>query len=155
MNKNTDRQLSLDGLFYPPPPPVADAAGALDLGLRVRNTLKQLLKDARAGQAGGVGHRDAIAEAISFLTGRPVSKNMLDRYAAPSASEWRFPLEILPALIKATGDFRLLHMIAEACGARVLIGEEVIDAEIGRVQRSIEQLKRREAELKRVRGDKR
>ena len=72
-----------------------------------------------------------VAAAISRMTDREISKHMLDRYSAITTEQWRFPLEALPALTKATGDFRLLELIADRCGCRVLRGEEAILAEIG------------------------
>lgn len=112
--------------FEVPPEPVGENGG-LDISQEVREVLSEVL--AKAATRGVDRH--AVAAAISRLTEREISKHMLDRYSAITTEDWRFPLEALPALVKATGDFRLLELIADACGCRVLRGEEAILAEIG------------------------
>jgi len=124
------RQLTLDALFMAPAPMMREEAGCLDISLRVREELADTLsrtKDSSSGQK----DRYTIAAEMSRLCGRDFTKNMLDRCTAPSAEDWRFPLEALPALIQATGDYRLLDMVAEACGCRVLRREEAWLAEYG------------------------
>ncbi len=56
---------------------------------------------------------------------------MLDRYAAPSCAEWRLPAEIVPAIVAATEDRRVIELLVEACGGRVLWGDEAVVAEMG------------------------
>lgn len=112
--------------FDVPPEPVGDSGG-LNIAEEVREILSEILAKAAAR---GVD-RHEVAAAISRLTEREVSKHMLDRYSAITTEQWRFPLECLPALTKTTGDFRLLELVAAACGCRVLRGEEAILAEIG------------------------
>lgn len=112
--------------FDVPPEPVTDTGG-LDISQPVREVLSEVLAKASAR---GID-RHEVAAAISRLTDRDMSKHMLDRYSAITTEDWRFPLEALPALTKATGDFRLLELIADRCGCRVLRGEEAILAEIG------------------------
>jgi hypothetical protein len=68
---------------------------------------------------------------ISRLSNRSMTKDMLDQYCANSADGKRFPLEALPALVLATGDYRLLEFIADRCGCRILRGEEAVVAELG------------------------
>lgn len=112
--------------FDVPAEPVADTGG-LDIAEPIRELLSEMLAKASAR---GLDRHD-VAAAISRLTDREISKHMLDRYSAIATEQWRLPLEVLPALTKATGDFRLLELIADRCGCRVLRGEEAILAEIG------------------------
>ena len=57
--------------------------------------------------------RDAIAEAMAAWLGEDVSKNLLDAYASQAREEHVISLLRLIALIHATGDLRILQMIAE------------------------------------------
>ncbi|TXH34808.1 MAG: hypothetical protein E6Q98_18170 [Rhodospirillaceae bacterium] len=143
------RQLTLDAMFMAPAPAPRQDAGSLDISLRVREELADTL--ARTKEASG-GERDryAIAAEISRLAGRDFTKNMLDRCTAPSAEDWRFPLEALPALIQATGDYHLLDLVAEACGCRVLRREEAWIAEFGSLLAAQKELRDRIATYKNV-----
>lgn len=117
----------LEMTFFTVPETPRSDAGALDLSLVIRDVLVETLSVATLH---GMDRHDVAAK-VSRLTNRDMSKNMLDRYTAPSAEDWRFPLEALPALIMATGDYRLLELIAEKCGCRIARGEEALLAEIG------------------------
>ena len=121
------RQLSLDALFFEAPPTPQSTAGGCDVALAVREALNETISCARRDGT----DRYEIASRISRYSGRDMTKATLDRYCAPSAEDWRFPMEALPALIAATGDYRLLDLVAEACGCRVLRGEEAWLAEFG------------------------
>lgn len=105
------RQLSL----------LAGRPGSLDISLKISRALSDALTEQRRG---GTGNRERVAHLMSALSGTRVTKAMLDRYAAASSTAWRFPLELLPAFVAATGDVRLLELVAEACGSIVLKPEE-------------------------------
>lgn len=97
-----------------------------DLAMAIREAVADSLASAKdTGK-----DRFAVAVEMSRLAARDVTKNMLDRYCAPSADEWRFPLELLPALVTATGDTRLVTLMAEACGFKALPGEAQAVAEL-------------------------
>lgn len=153
MNRRDHRQLSLDALLEPPPA-MGSTPGSLDIGLKIREALGALLHDAVHAATGERMDRHDVAGAMSRLTGRDHTKNMLDRYSAPSADDWRFPLEALPALVKATGDYRLLYLVAEACGATVNVGAEVLDARIARLQHEVIERERAIKTLRRLRSGK-
>jgi hypothetical protein len=120
-----DGQLEMS--FFDVPPSPAPDDGSLDMAREVREILSEVL-----GRAAARGtDRFEISTLISRLTDRDISKHMLDRYSSTASEDWRFPLEALPALTQATGDFALLELIAERCGCRVLRGEEAMLAEIG------------------------
>lgn len=99
-------------------------------GAALSTAIREAVSDALAFAKAQGRDRFAVASDMSRLTGRDMTKNMLDRYAAPSADDWRFPLEALPALVKATGDTRLVTLIAEACGFKALPGEATAVAEL-------------------------
>lgn len=117
----------LEMTFFTVPETPRSDAGALDFALAIRDALSETLA---AASARGID-RHEVAAMVSRLTGREMSKNMLDRYCAHSADDWRFPLEALPALTIATGDYRLLELVNSSCGCRVARGEEALLAEIG------------------------
>ncbi|WP_404991361.1 hypothetical protein [Cupriavidus pauculus] len=113
--------------FFEVPPKPNNEAGSLDVAMAVREALANSLA---AATAGGKDRHD-IAAQVSRLSNHDLTKNMLDRYCAPSAENWRLPAEAIPALVVATGDFRLLEILAAACGCKVYQGEAAKLAEIG------------------------
>jgi hypothetical protein len=113
--------------FFTVPETPRTEAGGLDIALAVRDALTEMLSTASTQGM----DRHTVGAQVSRLSNRDMSKNMLDRYCAPSADEWRFPLEALPALTLATGDYRLLELVAAKCGCRITRGEEALLAEIG------------------------
>jgi len=130
--------------FFAVPPAPRMETGGLDVALMVREMLVQVLAEAQAR-----GHdRYEVAAQVSRLSARDVSKDMLDRYCAPSAEGWRFPLEALPALTQATGDYRLLELVAEKCGCRVARGEEAVLLELAALELHERATKARLAALK-------
>jgi hypothetical protein len=120
-------QLSLS--FFDIPAAMRPESGGLDIAVAVRETLALLLADAARH-----GHdRFDVATQVSRLSGRDMTKNMLDRYTS-DGGEWRFPLEALPALTQATGDYRLLELAAEKCGCRLTRGNESVLLEIAALE---------------------
>lgn len=113
--------------FFDVPVAPIDEAGSLDIAHAVRDLLVDILS---AAKTAGLDRYD-VATMISRLSSRSLTKDMLDQYCANSAEGKRFPLEALPALILATGDYRLLEFIADRCGCRILRGEEAMVAELG------------------------
>lgn len=131
--------------FFEVPAAARHDSGGLNIALAVRETLADLL-----GSAALQGcDRHEVAARISRLANHEISKHMLDRYTAPSADGWRFPLEALPALTQATGDYRLLELVAQACGCRVYRGEEALLAEIGALTLQERSVKARLTDLRR------
>lgn len=118
------QQLSFDGLFVQP----VRAAAKSDLGQALRRALSDALT--RTSRDTGVA-RPALAERIGALAGRPLTSAMLDRYCAPSCVQWRLPAETVPAVVAATQDRKIVEILAEACGGRVLWGDEAVVAEMG------------------------
>jgi len=119
-------QLAFEGLFVGPGAVPAPRPG--NVGPRLRRALSDALTD--TSRSTGVP-RPRLAERIGELAGRPLTSAMLDRYAAPSCAEWRLPAEIVPAIVAATQDRRVIELLVEACGGRVLWGDEAVVAEMG------------------------
>lgn len=109
-----------------------EALPLAEFGQQVRTVLAETLAGAR--DARGLD-RFAVAAEMSRLmgddsSGREMTKRMLDNYCAPSGTDWRFPLEALPLLIRATGDTRLLTLTASACGQKVVPAEAAMLGEL-------------------------
>lgn len=101
--------------------------GGLDIGHAVRDILSDVLSAARAMGM----DRDEVCAQIARLSNFHITRPTMNNYCAPSAVDRNFPLEALPALTVATGDYRLLELIAETCGCRILRGSEAMVAELG------------------------
>lgn len=127
------------------PVELSPTPGALDCSETVRRVLGDLIKKAPHS-------RQEIAEQMSVLTGKEISEHSLDSWTADSRKGWRFPLEYLPAFEVATETHELTSWMADLRGCRVLVGKDVLDAEIGKLERVKENAGRRIRQLKDVIG---
>ncbi|MBX9752283.1 MAG: hypothetical protein K5Q68_22025 [Roseococcus sp.] len=120
-----------------------------EFGQQVRTLLAETLATAR--EAHGLD-RFAVAAEMSRLMGedsdgREVTKRMLDNYCAPSGTDWRFPLEALPLLCRATGDTRLLTLTVQACGMKALPAEAAALGELMLLEMQERELRERKKAL--------
>lgn len=97
--------------------------------------------------------RHEVATQIGRLTGREFSKYMLDAYTAESRETHIPPIDTAIAFDMATGGVAMLNLYAAKLGARVLVGKESLDAEIGKLERIKEDATRKVRELKRMMGE--
>ncbi len=135
---------SLD-LFDIPIAP-APVGGSLDYATELRCVLSDALK--RSPRS-----RHEIAGRMSELTGQDITKSMLDAWTAESKSPWRFPFEFAAAFEAACESTCLQELLGRKRGSRILVGEEALLAEMGRIQKTKDELTRRERALKeRIRG---
>jgi len=141
------RQMALDG-FAELPRQAAPTPGSLDFDAELRMALNRALKEAE-------GDRFQISAEMSRLTGGEVTKFQIDSWTGMSRKAWRFPLEMLPAFVSATGAYWLLDQIAGKCGCKVLAGEDVFYAEMAKVDRALDQLKAKKTELQKSVGTRR
>lgn len=132
--------LTLD--LFEVPVPAAPLAGNLDLDVPLREALSDALKHADKD-------RWAVAAEMSRLTGREISKYMLDAYTAESRSDHNFPFRYAAAFEVATGSYCLGHLLAKARGCKMLVGEEALLAELGRIEQMEAEIKSQKAALKR------
>lgn len=106
------------------PKPVAPLPGSMDYRTLVCELVSSML----------VGlNRHEVACEMSRLTGRDVSKSMLDSYCAPSHDNYNLPAWVVPALETATSSHDFSNWLATTRGGCLLIGAEALDAEIGRL----------------------
>ena len=133
-------QLSLETLFAQP----AESPGSLDISAQLCHTLSAALKAAP-------DDRFRVAAEMSRLTGQDITKFVLDTWTAESKERHRFPFEFAPAFEAATGSYALQQLLASKRGTTVMVGEEVIDAEIGRLLREETEARERRRSLEKLR----
>lgn len=128
------------------PVPRAPIPGALAVGNALRHLLSDLLKDSPLS-------RFEIAARMSELTGQEITKHQLDSWTAESREGWRFPLEYLPALEVALQTHAITAWLADLRGARLSVGREALEAQLGKVTRMRDELAQQEKSLKRLLGE--
>jgi len=123
-----DRQLSMDfESLFQIPTVKEPSAGSMDYGSELRHLVSETLKACPKD-------RFAVASEMSRLTGREISKSMLDSWSAESRAEWRFPLEFAPAFEVATATYALTEFLARKCGRKVYAGADIYAAELGKLE---------------------
>lgn len=128
------------------PVPVKPLPGALSIGPALRGLLSDLLKRCPMS-------RHEVAARMSELTGEHISKHQLDSWTAESRDGWRFPLEYLPAFEEAIHSHDVTAWIADLRGARLSIGREALEAQLGKVAQMRDELARQERALKKLLGE--
>lgn len=140
MSRRLRDALTLD--LFQVPAPTAPTAGNLDLDVPLRAALSDALKHCDLD-------RWQVAAEMSRLTGREISKYMLDAYTAESRSDHNFPFRYAAAFEVATGSYCLTNLVAKARGCKVLVGDEALLAELGRIEQMEAELKQQKTALKR------
>lgn len=137
---------TLTGDLFEVPTPAVSLPGALEYGLAVRRLLSEAIKASPLSS-------HMIAARMAELTGHPISEHQVHAWTAPSRSDWRFPLEYLPAFEAAAETTRITAWLAGVRGGRLLVGREALNAELGRQERAIDEARRRIKQLKSVMGE--
>lgn len=108
---------TLDLLAWEPPEVVkrfeADQVRAASLRAQISKGVALALKD--CGKS-----RDEVAAEMTDYLGEPTGKNMLDAYASEAREEHVINLVRFMGLVHATGDVRLLQMLAAPFGMAVI-----------------------------------
>ena len=123
----------------------APKPGALDIGVQFRHMLSDLLKASPLS-------RVMIAAKMSELLGHEVTKHQLDSWTAESREGWRFPLEYLPALEVALVTHDILAWLADLRGAKLAVGHEAIETQLGKLEHMKDEIRRKEIELRKLLG---
>jgi hypothetical protein len=138
---------AFSGDLFEIPQPVVPVAGSLDFRSVVSELISAMLADAhKAGL-----DRHEVAARASRLTGKDVTKNMLDGYTAPAREEFNCPLWLSPVLEIVCCSTPLANWHVGVHGGRMSVGAETLDSEIGRVMRERELADARLRELKDLR----
>lgn len=135
-----ERQLAMHAWFEVPRPPAPRPAALAGLDQALRQALSRQLKDSPQS-------RYEVAARMSELLGDEISKNMLDAYTAESRETHQISAVRLVALVLATDGHELLDLLAEHCGCRLLIGDEVRLAQRGWAQQQLKRFQRLVREL--------
>ncbi len=125
----------------------SEQLSGFEMGLR--QLLKQVLEDC-GRRADTPLNRAQVAEGMTALLGREISKAHLDEWTAMSKVQRRIHADALKALCEVTGDWRCLHYFVESCGFKALEPDMAVCAEYGAATAVIENLQRGQ---KRLKGD--
>ncbi|WP_416244310.1 hypothetical protein ACLSSQ_00230 [Azospira sp. APE16] len=128
------------------PTPVSPRPGALLIGQQLRSLISDLLKASPL-------NRYEVAAKMSELVGHEITKNQLDSWTAESREGWRFPLEYLPALEVVLETHAITAWLADLRGARLSVGREALEAQLGKVSRMKDELSQQEKAIKRLLGE--
>ncbi|MDK9690579.1 MAG: hypothetical protein OEL49_06975 [Azospira sp.] len=128
------------------PTPVFPRPGALLIGQQLRSLISDLLKASPL-------NRYEVAARMSELVGHEITKNQLDSWTAESRDGWRFPLEYMPALEVVLETHAITAWLADLRGARLSVGREALEAQLGKVSRMKDELAQQEKTLKRLLGE--
>lgn len=136
-----------DLLSWQPPEPVVayapEQVRAASVAASIARAVAATLRDAPVS-------REDIAQRMSAYLGDRVSKAMLDAYASEARQEHQIPVTRLVALMHATGDRRLLQLLAEPLGWAVIERRHLPLIELAAVQERQEELRRRADTLRRT-----
>lgn len=133
-------------LFSSIPRPAPAIAGGMDYRTQVAVIFGDMLAAAKVRDP--ELERPMIAAKIARLTGKDVSKAMLDGYTAESRDAFNLPLYLVPAAETVCHSTELSSWLAGIRGGRLVLGPEAIDATIGRLQRERADLDERLKHLK-------
>lgn len=126
------------------PQPVTPIAGALACRAQIAHLMSDALK----------GHdRYEVATQMSKLLGREFSKHILDAYTAESREEHMPPIDTAIAFDMATGGMHLLNFYAQKLGARLVVGRENLNWQLGKLEHMREELARQIKQVKQALGE--
>lgn len=138
------KQDTLTGDLFMIPRPVIANAGAL----ACRSEIAHAMSDALKGF-----DRYEICAQMSKLLGRDISKPMLDAYTAESREDHIPALDIAIAFDMAIGGHVLLDLAASKLGARISIGKDALNAQLGKLERIRDEAAKQIKQLKTVMGE--
>lgn len=141
MAKRAKEDLTLD-LFKVPKPKRA-APAMMDYRDAVAHLVAEMLKAAD-------GDRYDIAAELSRLTGKDISKAMLDAYTSTARDAWNLPYWLAPALEIACVSQRLTSWSAQLHGGRLLLGKEYLSEQLERLQKAKQDTDAQIRKLKRL-----
>jgi len=125
------------------PIPAREGSALAGLDKQVAATVALMLKeDPRPS-------RFLIAAAMSELLDEEVTKAMLDKYASESSETHAISFARMLALTAVTERFDLLDRLTRQIGAALLVGPEIMTAELGNIDRQIAELRERRRTIER------
>ncbi len=145
MTRNRDT-LTSDMFLVPQQP--APVPASMNYGGEVAAVLAVMLAESGLD-------RFQIAAEMSRMTGREVSKYMLDAYTAESRDAYNMPFYLVPVAEFVCKSHSLSQWLADKRGARLAIGRDALNAEYGRMQSQIGELKKQMKTLEKMIGSTR
>ncbi|MCO6440531.1 MAG: hypothetical protein J5I81_05450 [Nitrococcus mobilis] len=97
--------------------------------------------------------RYEIAAQVSRLAGKEVSKYMLDAYASESRIDFNIPLWLVAPLESVCNSCQLSNWLVQMRGGRMLLGREVLNAELGKFEQQRAQITEQITKLKKLMGE--
>ncbi len=135
---------TLSGDLFEVPQPVEPFAGVLACRAQIAHVMSDALK----------GHdRHEIAMQMSKLLGREFSKHILDAYTAESREEHIPPIDTAIAFDMATGGMNLLNFYAHKLGARLVVGKENLNWQLGKLEHAREEIAKQIKQVKQALGE--
>lgn len=144
MSQRRGDDLTLD--LFAVPQPAEPLPASMDYGREVAALVSEVLKNADSD-------RYEVAARMSRLTGKEVSKYMLDAWSSESRDAYNMPFYMAPVLEAACETHVFSNWLADKRGGRLLIGKEALTAELGKLERLKEEAARKIRELKKVMGE--
>ena len=145
---NRARDFLTGELFAEIPQAAPTTPGAINYSREIAATMSQALKVC-------AHDRIEVAARMSRMLGREVSLTMLNVYCAESHEQHNISFERAIAFDAATEGYALLNLFAAKRGCRMMVGEDALLAELGKIERSEQALRERKAALKAYLGRKR
>lgn len=128
------------------PQPAEPVPSAMNYRAQISGLVSKVLANAE-------GDRFEVAAACSRLTGHDVTKYMLDAYSSEGRDTFNLPMWLVPALEEACHTHLLTNWLVATRGGRMLLGREVLTAELGKLERQKEEAGRMIKELKKLMGE--
>lgn len=121
---------------FDPPIPARNEADLAGLDAIVAASVARMLKEDER-------KRPVIAAEMGALLDTEFSHLMLDGYASEARDRVNISASRLLALVAVTDRFDLLDALVRRIGASLLVGDEILAAELGHIDRNIAALKAR------------
>ena len=127
------RDLLTGDLFADIPRPAPTTPGSINYSREIAAVMGQALKDCP-------NDRYDVAARMSRMLGREVPISMLNAYCAESHEQHNISFERAIAFDAATEGFSLLNFFAAKRGCRVMVGQDALLAELGRIKQMRDEL---------------
>ncbi len=132
--------------FFETPPAPVPTGGSLDYEAELCSTLTDMITDAM--KRGVIRSRYDLAARMSELTGKEITKAMIDSWTAESKEKHRFPFEFAAAMETACDSTRLRELLGRKMGSRILVAEDSMLAKLGLIHKKRAELAEEERAIK-------
>lgn len=128
------------------PQPDHPEEGSADYSFEVSNKVSKILKECPLD-------RYEISARMSRITGKDVSKNMIDAWASPGRPDHNIPFYLIAVFEDACTTHELTNWLVHKRGGRVAYGKDTLNAELGKLERAREDANKQIRELKKIMGE--